>query len=249
MMLMSADLKLKIGCCGWSYLRPEKNWREKFKSKLQVYASLFDIVEVNSTFYKLPRLATCETWFQEAREVNPNFEFVVKAPKAITHEDRFSSQASIEKFEEIKKICKSLKAEKLLFQTPASFKPSATNISAVKNFFHSIKRENLQLIWEVRGKEWKPEIIRGLFSELDIEHCSDPFATKPIARKFAYLRLHGSPPGNRMYYYKYSRKDFEFLKNFVEEMSKNVKEIYIMFNNIYMYEDSIEFMKYLNEKI
>jgi uncharacterized protein YecE (DUF72 family) len=56
---------IHVGCCGWSYLN-EKEFGDllarNYTSKLQAYAQLFDCVEVNSTFYRIPRVSTAEKW-------------------------------------------------------------------------------------------------------------------------------------------------------------------------------------------
>ncbi len=91
-----------VGCCGWGYLREKefsKFLKQKYTSKLQAYAQLFRSVEVNSTFYRIPKLATAEKWRKEADEVNPKFEFTAKASQIITHIDRFGSSKSLDAFE------------------------------------------------------------------------------------------------------------------------------------------------------
>ncbi|MFW6110430.1 MAG: DUF72 domain-containing protein [Thermoproteota archaeon] len=51
-----------VGCCGYSYYRPAKGWKERYDHKLQAYAAEYPSVEINSTFYKLPRVSTAEKW-------------------------------------------------------------------------------------------------------------------------------------------------------------------------------------------
>lgn len=233
-----------VGTCGWSYLDAKRmfgeGWRNAFKSKLQAYASLFDVVEVNSTFYKLPREETAKKWLREAREVNRSFEFTVKVWKRITHELGFA-EGSLEAYEEFKPIAVALDASILLFQTPASFKPTEENIRRLKDFFSSISQD-FNFVFEVRGKEWKDEIVGSLFSDLGLVHVVDPFRRSPAIRTdFHYFRLHGSPPGKRMYRYKYTREDLEFLKRKVAQF----EPCYVMFNNIFMYEDALSFKKLL----
>ena len=55
------------GCCGWSYLRPKEFALERpYDSTLQAYAQMLSTVEVNSTFYRIPRRTTAEKWREEA---------------------------------------------------------------------------------------------------------------------------------------------------------------------------------------
>lgn len=51
---------IKIGTCGYGCYNPGKNWKERYKSKLQAYS----VCELNRTFYKLPMRKTAEQWRQ-----------------------------------------------------------------------------------------------------------------------------------------------------------------------------------------
>jgi len=237
---------VKVGCCGWNYLNAERyfeNWKKRFRSKLQAYAKLFDLVEVNSTFYKIPKLETVKRWREEVDEINKNFEFTLKCNKAITHESAFSSKA-IETFDEMKKIAKVLRASILLMQTPASFKPTKKNIEKVRKFFSSIDREKFKIVWEVRWKkDWSKEIVKKLFREIKVNQCVDPFRQEIFYFKdVIYYRLHGL--GSGMYNYKFSDSELKLLASKVKE-EKEKKNMYVLFNNIYMYEDALAFIKLL----
>ncbi|MDE3056325.1 MAG: DUF72 domain-containing protein [Bacteroidota bacterium] len=120
--------KIHIGCCGWSYLN-EKEFTAlsetvRGRTKLQAYAKLFTAVEINSTFYRLPRLSTAEKWRKEVDEVTPGFEFTVKAFQGITHLHRFQKKESLDAYDTLKEVSSVLHARFILFQSPASFKPT-----------------------------------------------------------------------------------------------------------------------------
>src|SRR5512136_1873260 len=88
--------RLVIGCCGWSYLQEQEFHpllTGKQSTKLQAYAQLFDWVEVNSTFYRIPGITTAERWRQEASAINNRFQFAVKMYQGITHLDRFGRKS------------------------------------------------------------------------------------------------------------------------------------------------------------
>jgi len=250
-------MMIKVGCCGWSYFNPSKvlnlfDWKEKYKHKVQAYASLFDLVEVNSTFYKVPRLKTVENWRSLVDEINPSFEFTVKSSRVITHEDLFSGDASIQAYYKIKDIAEALRARIILFQTPASFRNTPDNANKLKDFFSKIERDDFLMVWEPRGASWlnDPDTVRDICLELDLIHCVDLFRTSPSAfssHKIGYIRLHGRPPGKDMYKYKYKDEDLEKLLTSVKSIGE-VKETYIFFNNIYMYEDALRFMDLLKTK-
>lgn len=66
-------MKAKVGCCGYGYFRPAeyygKGRKAHYRSVLAAYASKFDLVEINSTFYHIPKVSTAQRWLQEAHEV------------------------------------------------------------------------------------------------------------------------------------------------------------------------------------
>ena len=77
--------ELRIGCSGWNY----KSWRGQFYPAglppsrwLPFYASVFDTVEANGTFYKLPERETFAGW---AAATPPGFVMAVKASRYLTH--------------------------------------------------------------------------------------------------------------------------------------------------------------------
>jgi uncharacterized protein YecE (DUF72 family) len=79
---------IRIGCSGWSY----RHWRGKLyphdgstRDWLDRYAAVFDTVEVNATFYRLPAVRTVEGW---TARVPSGFTFAVKASRYLTHVKR-----------------------------------------------------------------------------------------------------------------------------------------------------------------
>jgi len=84
---------LRIGCVGYSYdfwvgpFYPKRTPQEEF---LKRYGKVFDLVEVDSTFYVIPQPATTGEW-REA--VPPGFLFAAKFPRVITHELEFGETA------------------------------------------------------------------------------------------------------------------------------------------------------------
>ncbi len=234
---------MKVGTAGWGYL--SRKLREKLglsDPPLEAYAKLFPFVEVNSIFYKLPRLSTARRWLERARAVREDFEFSVKAYRGITHEERFRGKA-FQYFEEVKAVAKELEAKVILFQTPSSFKPTPENVERVRAFFSSIDREGFTLAWEVRWeKDWPEEVVKSLFAELDLVHVVDPLRQRSYWKPL-YYRLHGF--GRPMYNYRFSREELRRAKEVVEEQNPNA---YVVFNNYYMYEDALAFLSLLKEE-
>jgi len=225
---------VRIGTCGWGYLDAKKyfgeNWKARFSSKLQAYAQLFDTVEVNSTFYRLPRRSTAEKW---RKEVPDEFTFTVKMWRVITHEKRFDSVEN--ETEAFLIIARALHAPIILIQTPKSFKQTETNVKKVIDYLSTLP-PSFTYALELRGWEYS-----GVFAPW--VWVVDPFATEPPEQDVYYFRLHGAPPGARMYYYRYTDADLEQLAKIVLSLPSD--DVWIFFNNIWMYDDALRFKEVL----
>jgi len=237
-------MNLKIGCCGFPVAR--QKYYEKFKT-----------VEVQQTFYRLPKLETARKWRLSAPR---GFEFTLKAWQAITHEPTSPTYRRMkvkidnshkknygffkptdevfEAWEKTEKIASVLKAKVVVFQCPPSFGPGRTSRSNLKRFFRSIKRKKYIFAWEPRGN-WQEKEVRRLCEELDLVHCVDPFAGKRQYGNIRYFRLHGIGG----YKYKYKGMDLKRLRDFCEDESALVgrKPIYVFFNNVSMMRDALRF--------
>jgi uncharacterized protein YecE (DUF72 family) len=192
---------IRVGIAGWSVPTPYRA-AEPVGSHLQQYASYFNCVEINSSFYKPHRLTTYVRW---ADSVPPEFRFSAKLPKLITHERRLVACE-----EAVMQFCAAVaglqdKLAVLLVQLPPSL---AFDQRAVEATF-SLLRSSLsaRIVCEARHLSWfQPEVDR-LFSELGVTRVvADPAidtARRPVtvAGQFSYLRLHGQP---RVYYSSYA---------------------------------------------
>ena len=81
---------VRVGCSGWNYA----DWRGPFYPEgepqrrwLELYAERFDTVEVNTTFYRLPRRDAVAAWVQQTPD---GFTFAVKASRYLTHIKRLT---------------------------------------------------------------------------------------------------------------------------------------------------------------
>lgn len=242
-------LRIHVGCCGWSYFRRSDFPSTDFpagESTLQSYARLFDCVEINSTFYRLPREETAARWFKEARRVNRRFEFTIKAYQGITHLHRFRGQISRQQFNAVMAIARQLKTPLILFQSPASFQPTPQNESALRRFFENVERDAMVCIWEPRGR-WleRPDHLAKLCAELDLVHCVDPLRNEPLAfgkAHIAYFRLHGFGKPS-MYRYDFSDEELRKVGTVIDALKKQVKDVYVFFNNSNCYSNALDFRR------
>jgi uncharacterized protein YecE (DUF72 family) len=229
-------MDIRVGCCGFPKARSE-------------YYKVFGIVEVQQTFYQPPSLKTAEKWREEAAA---DFEFTLKAWQLITHESKSPTYRRLKlrwpaeklarcgsfkvteevawAWEQTREIAAALQARYVVFQCPASFRPSPENRKNLKTFFEKVKRENLRLVWEPRGT-WTPAEIRDLCRELDLIHGVDPFKADPQWGQVRYFRLHGITG----YRYRFSGEDLDRLREKCRERT------YCFFNNVNMWADAQAF--------
>ena len=224
---------IKVGCCG--YPVSTKRYREVFR-----------IVELNNTFYQYPRDSNVEKWRKEAPE---DFEFTVKAHQEISHTYKLKTDLAAEAFDKMKRICQTLHAHIMVIQTAGSFKPD--RLEDAHEFFRRVEREDLTLVWETRGNEWEEvevrEELRRVLEEVDVSHITDPFRTMPVfIGRTAYFRLHGL--GARMYYYQYTDSELERLYDQIKGFNGSSCEVYVLFNNLSMFEDAKRFLHFLEKK-
>jgi uncharacterized protein YecE (DUF72 family) len=235
--------EVKVGCCG-------------FAASQQEYFRLFNLIEIQQTFYQLPRVQTAEKW----RDIAPVcFEFTMKAWQLITHETssptyrrlgkkmeaseaerygRFRPTAEVvEAWNHTAMFARALGAKVVLFQCPASFRPNKVNVANMKEFFSRIDRQDLQFAWEPRGL-WPAKLIRELCQELQLIHCVDPFKNRPQYGEFQYFRLHGITG----YHYQYRDDDLHRLKMWVHG-----KSTYLFFNNSWMKDDALRFIEMIRQ--
>jgi len=227
---------MKIGCCG-------------FPIKREIYYQNLDVVEIQQTFYQLPRISTGRRWKEE---VPLNFEFTMKAWQLMSHEASsptyrrlrmdipekekkhygfFKNTEEVDKaWSKTGEFARALGAKKILFQSPKSFHPSGEHIKNLKQFFKKIKRNSFTFIWEPRG-QWEREEVEELCEEMGIISCLDPYNNDPLPEgDFVYVRLHGKTG----YRYNHSEDD---LKELLKRMEP-YREAYLMFNNMNMYENA-----------
>jgi len=210
---------------------------------MKKYPESFSLVELNSTFYQYPKMSTVAGWREKAP---PEFEFTVKAHQDISHKFRFEMKPSLQAFTQMRQICEALNARILLIQTPASFRPD--RLGEAEKFFRKVRNSDLAVAWETRGPTWEEpkaqKKLAAVLRELDVPHVTDPFKTLPVyTGGVAYFRLHGL--GKELYYYQFTDDELKQLKRLVEPFEAEGKEVYVLFNNLAMFDDGLRFKHYV----
>lgn len=204
----------------------------KDKTRLNYYSSLFNSVEINSTFYKVPMCFTFKKW---AEDVPAAFQFSIKFLKAITHvKDLEFSSADIDLF--LKRVtCIGSKKGCLLLQFPG--KITLKYFNKAEEILQAIKESAYSNEWEMavefRSSTW---YVGETFELLDEHKASMVIHDFPKGRnehankkaKVIYVRLHG-PEGN--YRGSYSQEFLGKLSENIKVWRKDGKSVYVYFNN------------------
>ena len=239
--------EIRIGNCGYG------------RTKKPEYANRLDCVEVQHTFYKPPMVKTLEGWRSEMPD---GFEFTLKAWQFITHESgsptyrRLKRELTEKEAKEVGAFkptesveygwqvtlesAKALKARTILFQCPARFVQSDTNIKNIRRFFKKIDRGSMKFVWEPRGKTWDDHTIEKICRDLDLWHCVDPFFNRTVTPDRCYYRLHGI----KRWRYKYEQGELEELVSLLPTKGLS----YVFFNNNEMFDDALRFKQIVEEE-
>lgn len=203
------------------------------KSRLTYYATLFNSLEINSSFYKVPQASTVKKW---ADSVPEDFKFTFKLWRGITH----TPELSFDK-EDVKHFLKTIhqtgeKKGSLLVQFPPSI-VQKTYIPKLTWLLDTIRKADPEKSWdlavEFRHASWYRETTYNLLNEFNASLVlhDKPGSASPMIEMntdFMYLRFHG-PKGD----YKGGYED-SFLteySSYIDEWRKEGKTVYVYFNN------------------
>jgi len=183
--------RIRIGTCGWSY----PAWRGPFypaglpaDALLGFYATRFDTVEIDSTFYGLPAAASVAPW---RAAVPAGFTFAVKANRFITHMKKLRepNQTLPPFLERVAPLSRALGV--LLFQLPPHWKPDVERLDA---FLHALGTGR-RCAFELRDRRWWNDAVLDALRRHGCAVCIDDFdgALTPleVTAPFVYVRLHG----------------------------------------------------------
>jgi uncharacterized protein YecE (DUF72 family) len=215
-----------LGTAGWSIPREAKHLFPVEGSHLERYATHFNAVEINSSFYRPHWPATYERW---ARTVPADFRFSLKLPKLITHKKRLVEVEN--DLEEFLSQATSLgsKLGPVLIQLPPSFQFDASVVPA----FFELLRSRFQgsVVLEPRHATWfTPEVEELLVGYRIARAMADPAPVPEAARPggwtaLRYYRLHGSP---RIYYSPY---EDQYLDGVAGWLGQETVERWCIFDN------------------
>lgn len=228
-------MKINIGCTGWGY----GGWIGSFYPKnmpasgfLRHYSSIFDITEINSTFYRIPDKSVTRKWYSETP---PHFRFTAKLPKIITHENKLQNvSVHLEQFLESMKPLGS-KMSFVVMQLPPSL-----SFDDAKPRLEELKSFPSNYIIEGRHESWFSDDATKYLSDNktclvwnDVPGVKNPF---PITSDFVYVRIIGDRSIPEKDFGKIMRDRTNDLRVWVDRLNNVINQIsfgMVMANNHY----------------
>ncbi len=235
---------IHVGTSGYSF----RDWVGPFYPPgmrsadfLPYYAAQFDCVEVNSTYYGIPKPAVME---RMEKKTPPGFRFVVKLNQAMTHE----GSADPELYRQFLAVLEPLKAagkyDGLLAQFPWAFRRTDANKHHLERLRELLPGEPLWI--EFRNGSWMHPQLAQWLRERSLGYCAVDEPALPglvppvthVTTDGAYVRLHGRNAGNwwgrgggDRYDYDYSERELGEWVARVNDLASRAKQTYLFFNN------------------
>jgi uncharacterized protein YecE (DUF72 family) len=160
-------VNLYVGTSGYSY----KEWKGKFYPEdlpanrmLRYYGERFRTVEINNTFYRMPKASVLEAW---AAEVPADFKFVLKASQQITHFKRLKDAGdSVSYLLDTAGVLKE-RLGPLLFQLPPNLKKDLPRLRE----FLALLPPHRRAAFEFRHQSWFDSEVFDLLREYHAACC------------------------------------------------------------------------------
>ncbi len=220
--------KIHVGTSGWHY----RHWRgvfypERLASRdwLGFYASHFDSVEVNRSFYALPTVEMLAAWCEQ---IGDRFELAVKAPRGITHYKKLKhcTEQLDTLIGRVSVLGKHLGP--VLFQLPPRWR---CNVKRLAEFLDELPR-GYRFAFEFRDPSWHRDEVFELLDNnaaalciYDLEGKTSPLVT---TSDFVYVRLHGPA---RAYTGQYHPSTLRGWLSKARGWQRKGKDVYVFFDN------------------
>jgi uncharacterized protein YecE (DUF72 family) len=219
-----------VGCSGWVY----PHWRELFYPKdvpqrawLSYYAEHFDTVEINNTFYRLPKVTAVEGW---AENSPPGFEFAIKVSRYMTHINLLTMvERGMKRFyEPLDPLTGTEKLGPLLWQFPPNFHRDLERLSDALAQLPPGRHA-----FEFRHESWFTDEVYDLLGRhgaaLVIGDEASRWISTPHVRTtdWTYLRFHHGRRGRDG---NYSASEIDTWARRIAQWRRDT-EVYAYFNN------------------
>jgi uncharacterized protein YecE (DUF72 family) len=219
---------IRIGCSGWNY----RHWRELFYPQglparrwFEYYAGHFDTVEINSSFYRLPKPETFRKWRDQAP---PGFRYAVKANRFLTQAKKLKDCA-----EPLQRMMAPFRVlgdrlGPILYQLPPSLR---LNLERLEEFLELVPKD-VANVFEFRDRSWYAPETYVLLERHGASFCvhdmagsaSERIAVGPVA----YVRFHGA--GGK-YRGRYAEDALRSWTEWIVREARGGRTVWAYFNN------------------
>jgi uncharacterized protein YecE (DUF72 family) len=217
-----------VGCSGWEY----KHWRGDFYPAslprtrwFEHYASLFDTVEINNTFYRLPEEATFAAW---AARAPAGFTYAVKASRFLTHMKKLKEpEEPLERlFSRMRPLGRHLGP--VLYQLPPAWKLDRSRLE----HFLQVLPARVQHVLEFRDPSWYHDDVLEMLARSGVSLCLHDMPGSATGQlrvgPIVYVRYHGA---SGHYSGDYARERLEGWAEWLRTARAAGADVYAYFNN------------------
>lgn len=232
--LMPAHAAVHVGTSGWSYA----HWKDDFyegvpqRAWLEAYADRFDTVEVNGSFYSLPKDTTIDKW---ADKTPHDFRFTMKMWRGVTHYRKLKEARDllVRFFDPVAHLPKRERGP-ILVQLPPNM---GKNVERLKTFLDEVKDLTAPDRWKIavefRDDSWNDKETRKVLDDeraaMVVHDMTGVGANdEPNDASFVYVRRHG-PHGDMSK--GYSDSQLEADKRRIEAWREEGRTVYVYYNN------------------
>jgi len=230
-----SESNIRLGTSGWSYTEWEGPFYGKGeKRKLRVYSGVFNIVEIDSTFYRYPSKGTVMGWLRYSPS---DFIFTAKLPKMITHDKKLGLESDVKAdldayFDLMRPLQLGGKLACFLIQLPPKYNYNLENLES----FFQLLDPLFKYAVEFRNLSWIRDETWDLLKKYEVAYTNvdEPLVPPEVhlTADFSYFRWHGR--GKNIWFdYRYSKKELDQWVSKIKEAGREVKKVYGFFNNHY----------------
>ena len=220
---------IRVGCSGWNYA----DWRGVLYPRgcpqrlwLARYAEAFDTVEVNTTFYRLPKLETVRGWVEQAPS---GFTFAVKSSRYLTHIKRLTDmERGVERLlGRLEPLTASPKMGPMLWQLPGNFRRDDERLA-----FALERLPPGRHAFEFRHESWFADDVLAALRAHGValvigDHPERPWQPHELTADFSFVRLHYGHRGRRG---NYSATELDEWARELRRLARRA-EVFAYFNN------------------
>jgi uncharacterized protein YecE (DUF72 family) len=221
--------RLYVGTSGWTY----DDWAERFyprdvkgSERLTFYATCFNAVEVNATFYRFPTETMIAAW---NRRLSDEFHLVVKGHRSVTHLHKLvDCEERLTEF--LSRVSQLVRLKVVLWQLPPSLHK---DLDRLEHFLSQLPPKVRHAV-EFRHVSWFDDEVAAVLTRYQAAFVAVSHPRLPdkiyATTDFLYVRFHGQ--GRELYRYNYSPEELARWASMVKPHLKS-GAVYAFFNNDY----------------